>query len=143
MDSPLTGTVANKLENSKLVNRLWDCIKDQTAKQELTLLLFHTPKNMSKEPTLQKHPQERRDREALNLISQSDVGDPLALAELARLRIRYEGFPGAIEIKETLDQILHRWNLTEAELFAKTREIHQSERIYQVKSKFNPQEDWT
>jgi Protein of unknown function (DUF3288) len=99
--------------------------------------------DMSKEPTPQKHPQERRDREALNLISQSPVGDPLAMAELARLRIRYEGFPGAVEIKGTLDQILRRWNLTEAELFAKTREIHQNERIYQVKSKFNPQEDWT
>jgi Protein of unknown function (DUF3288) len=98
---------------------------------------------MSQEPTPQKHPQERRDREVLNLIAQSPADDPLALVELARLRIRYEGFPGAIEIKETLDQILHRWNLTEAELFAKTRAIHQNERIYQVKSKFNPQEDWT
>jgi hypothetical protein len=98
---------------------------------------------MAKEPTPQKHPQERRDREVLSIISQNSADDPLSLAELARLRIRYEGFPGAIEIKETLDQILQRWNLTEAELFAKTREIHQSERIYQVKSKFQPQEDWT
>jgi hypothetical protein len=98
---------------------------------------------MGKEPIPQKHPQERRDREVLSIIAQNSPDDPLSLAELARLRIRYEGFPGAIEIKETLDQILQRWNLTEAELFAKTREIHQNERIYQVKSKFQPQEDWT
>jgi Protein of unknown function (DUF3288) len=100
---------------------------------------------MSNQPAskLQSHPQEKKDREVINQIAQGHADDPVSLAELARLRIRYQGFPGAVAIKDSLDQLLHKWGLTEAELFAKTRQIHQADRIYQVRSKFQEQEDWT
>ncbi len=91
----------------------------------------------------QNHPQEKKDRETINQIMQGGAEDPVSLAELARLRIRYQGFPGALAIKDSLDQLLKKWGLTEAELFAKTRQIHSNERIYQVRSKFQEQEDWT
>jgi Protein of unknown function (DUF3288) len=74
---------------------------------------------MSDTPKLQKHPQERKDREAIDHILKSGPTDPVSLAELARLRIRYQDFPGALEIKASLDQLLQQWNLTEEELFAK------------------------
>jgi hypothetical protein len=92
---------------------------------------------------LQKHPQEKKDREVINQLAQGSADDALNLAELARLRIRYQGFPGAVEIKDSLDRLLKKWQLTEAELFAKTRQIHNRERVYQVRSKFQEQEDWT
>jgi Protein of unknown function (DUF3288) len=92
---------------------------------------------------LQKHPQERRDLEAIALIRAAGAADPIALAELGRLLIRYQGFPGALDLQNSLQQLLSEWQLTEEELFAKTRCIHNEERIYQVKSKFQTQEDWT
>ncbi len=94
-------------------------------------------------PKLQNHPQEKKDRETISHIMQGDAADPINLAELARLRIRYQGFPGAVAIKDSLNQIMKKLGLTEAELFAQTREIHNNERIYQVRSKFQEQEDWT
>ncbi len=97
----------------------------------------------SSAPKPQSHPQEKKDRETLSQIMQGGAEDPVNLAELARLRIRYQGFPGAVSIKDSLEQIMKKWGLTEAELFAKTRQIHQNERIYQVRSKFQEQEDWT
>jgi Protein of unknown function (DUF3288) len=100
---------------------------------------------MSNQPSqkLQNHPQEKKDRETISQIMQGNAEDPVSLAELARLRIRYRGFPGALAIQDSLEQIMKKWGLTEAELFAKTREIHNSNRIYQVRSKFQEQEDWT
>jgi hypothetical protein len=92
---------------------------------------------------LQKHPQERRDLEAIAQIRAAGPSDPVSLAELGRLLIRYKGFPGALDLQASLQQLLIQWNLTEEELFAKTRHIHNEERIYQVKSKFQVQEDWT
>jgi Protein of unknown function (DUF3288) len=100
---------------------------------------------MSNQPSnkQQNHPQEKKDRETINQIVQGNAEDPLNLAELARLRIRYQGFPGALAIKDSLDQILKKIGITEAELFEKTRQIHNKQRIYQVRSKFQEQEDWT
>jgi hypothetical protein len=116
----------------------------QYPRQEVSnLLLFLGIFFMSDTPKLQKHPQEKKDREAIDQILNSGPTDPVGLAELARLRIRYRDFPGALEIKASLDRLLQKWNLTEEELFAQTRKIHNDDRIYQVKSKFQAQEDWT
>jgi hypothetical protein len=91
----------------------------------------------------QRHPQEKIDRAIVDLLLESDPKESMALAELARLRIRYCGFPGAAEIQADLDRLLLKWQLTEEELFAKTRELHNAEQIYQVKAKkYQEQEDW-
>jgi hypothetical protein len=91
----------------------------------------------------QRHPQENIDRAIVNQLLESDPQEPMALAELARLLIRYRGFPGAAEIQANLGRLLTKWQLTEEELFAKTRELHQKEPIYQVKAKkYQEQEDW-
>jgi Protein of unknown function (DUF3288) len=91
----------------------------------------------------QRHPQENIDRAIVNQLLESDPKEAMALAELARLLIRYRGFPGAAEIQANLERILTKWQLTEEELFAKTRELHNREQIYQVKAKkYQEQEDW-
>jgi hypothetical protein len=101
---------------------------------------------MKSSPQSQRHPQESRDRQVLDELQNSSPEEKKSLAELARLRIRYKGFPGATEIKADLDLLLSQWGLTEDELFRRTREIHSQERIYQVKGKRIQQEqkdDWT
>ncbi|MFE4105281.1 DUF3288 family protein [Almyronema epifaneia] len=88
----------------------------------------------------QQHPQYKSDRQ---LVNQLLAGEPthLNLAELARLRIRYTGFPGARDIQKDLDQLLQQWGLTEATLFEQTRQIHQSENVYRGRG--SGREDWS
>ncbi|PZO50093.1 MAG: DUF3288 domain-containing protein, partial [Phormidesmis priestleyi] len=54
------------------------------------------------------HPQYRKDRELLNTILAGEP-EPLSMAELARLRIRYDGFQGARDIQRDLDKALEQW----------------------------------
>ncbi|MFM7472154.1 MAG: DUF3288 family protein, partial [Nodosilinea sp.] len=58
-----------------------------------------------------------------------------------RLIIRYDGFPGARDIQSDLQKALSRWQLTEAELFAQTRAIHQQGEVY--KGLGRGREDWS
>jgi Protein of unknown function (DUF3288) len=89
----------------------------------------------------QQHPQYKRDRQILNtLLEQGET--EYNLAELARLRIRYQDFPGARDIQADLEKLLHQWGLTEAELFAKTRQIH-AKKIYNVSRNKREEEDWS
>jgi hypothetical protein len=88
----------------------------------------------------QQHPLWGRDRQAVDHLMQAEPTD-LNLVELARLRIRYTDFPGARDIQSDLDAIMARWQLTEAALFAKTREIHDAGAVYRGRS--NRQDDWS
>lgn len=94
---------------------------------------------MSQSPQ-QKHPREREDKAVVERLFQEEISDH-NLAELARLRIRYKNFPGANDLQRELDLLLQQWNLTEEELFAKTREIHQQRRVYSKED--SDQEDWS
>ncbi len=89
----------------------------------------------------QQHPLWRRDRQVVDRLLAEEPTD-FNLAELARLKIRYRGFPGAWDIQRDLDKLLQRWNLTEETLFAKTREIHAGAPVYQVRGNKN-EEDWS
>lgn len=88
----------------------------------------------------QIHPQWSRDRATLDSILQGEATD-LNLVEAARLRIRYNGFPGAADIQRDLDNVLDRWGLSETDLFAKTRAIHTQDRVYRGEG--NDREDWS
>ncbi len=87
----------------------------------------------------QDHPLYRIDREILNQLLAAEPNDR-NLAELARLRIRYLGFPGARDIQKDLDQALQNWGLSEPALFEKTRAIHAAAQIY--KGEGARREDW-
>jgi len=88
----------------------------------------------------QQHPLYNRDRPLIDILLTQEATD-YNLAELARLRIRYQGFPGARDIQQDLDQALRRWGLTEAELLAKTRQIHQLVGVYKSRGK-KEEQDW-
>jgi hypothetical protein len=92
---------------------------------------------MSKE---QQHPLYNRDRPLVNNLLNGEPTD-LNLAELARLRIRYQGFPGARDIQQDLEKVLLAWGLTEAELLERTRAIHNLGGIYKSKGK-KEEQDW-
>ncbi|MGB3300542.1 MAG: DUF3288 family protein [Phormidesmis sp.] len=88
------------------------------------------------------HPQYKKDRATLNTVL---AGPPnsLNMAELARLRIRYDGFQGARDIQQDLNKALENWGFTENDLFAKTREIHsQGEPIFEP-TWIKKGEDWS
>jgi hypothetical protein len=88
----------------------------------------------------QQHPQWSADREVVNALLAGDATDH-NLAELARLRIRYQEFPGARDIQADLERVLTRWQLTEAELFNRTQQIHQIAQVY--KGRGAKREDWS
>jgi len=88
----------------------------------------------------QQHPQYASDRQIATTLVQGQPDD-YNLVECARLRIRYQDFPGANDIKTDLDTALKNWNLTEDQLFEKTRQIHQSPEVYRnVRAR---REDWS
>ncbi|KKD35721.1 DUF3288 family protein [Limnoraphis robusta] len=87
----------------------------------------------------QKHPQYNSDHATVKSLI-ADQPTDFNLVELARLKIRYRGFPGARDIQSDLEKILQNWQLTEETLFEKTREIHAKGQVYKVKKE--DQEDW-
>jgi hypothetical protein len=88
----------------------------------------------------QQHPLYSDDRQIVHSLLNDQPTD-LNLAELARLRIRYRGFPGARDIQTDLDKILQKWQLTEEELFSKTRQLHQTAQVYRGRA--SQREDWS
>lgn len=90
----------------------------------------------------QQHPQERVDRPIVDRLLAAEEPDDFALAELARLLVRYDGFPGARSIQADLQTVMARWQLTENTLFEKTREIHARGPLYQVGGRNKGIADW-
>lgn len=88
----------------------------------------------------QQHPLWSSDRQIVDALLQGEPTD-YNLCELARLRIRYDGFPGARDIKADLDKAMTQWQFTEETLFEKTREIHQTSQVY--KGRGMQREDWS
>ena len=89
----------------------------------------------------QQHPQYKRDRDVVSALKQQQAPSEHNLAELARLYIRYQNFPGARDIQTDLGQLLKSWSLTEETLFEQTRQIHQAGQVYRnVSAK---REDWS
>lgn len=91
-----------------------------------------------------KHPQHSKDRQILDRLLQEANRDPVpdwVLTEVARLRIRYIGFPGATDLQTDLNTLLEQWQIDEEELFARTRAIHQRGDIYD-QDNFSKREDW-
>jgi hypothetical protein len=90
-----------------------------------------------------QHPQYAKDRQLLSELLTRIEEQPVAdwvLAEIARLRIRYMGFPGARDMQQDLNSTLERWQMSEAELFTRTRLIHQRLDVY--RESFSNRDDW-
>ena len=89
----------------------------------------------------QKHPQNKKDRITVDHLLKASPGDR-ELVELARLIIRYRNFPGARDIQKDLQTVLNAWELTEEELYIKTRAIHATGTVYR-RTASGEQQDWT
>ncbi|MEB3309524.1 MAG: DUF3288 family protein [Snowella sp.] len=89
----------------------------------------------------QTHPQERKDSEIIDRLLRSQP-EPRNLADLARLLIRYRGFPGARETQRNLRLVLQQWQLTEENLFEQTRQLYATGQVYQ-KKKGEEEQDWS
>ena len=87
----------------------------------------------------QQHPLYRDDRQIVDNLLEERPTD-YNLAELARLRIRYRGFPGAKDIQDDLNKVLEKWEMSEEQLFEATRKIHAKGQVY--KTKGSDSEDW-
>jgi hypothetical protein len=98
---------------------------------------------MAQENVDQKHPQNQKDRLTVDhlLAVSSNPGDR-ELVELARLIIRYRNFPGARDIQRDLEVVLNNWQLTEEELYLKTRAIHAEGIVYR-RTATGETQDWT
>ena len=90
----------------------------------------------------QQHPLHLRDRQIINSLMSESPTD-YNLAELARLRIRYNGFPGARDIQTDLDKVMQQWDLTETALYEKTRQIHAAGPVYKGQTTKGEDEDWS
>jgi len=88
----------------------------------------------------QQHPLWSSDRQIVNSLLSGEPTD-YNLVELARLRMRYRGFPGARDIQTDLEKVLQQWQLTEETLFEKTRQIHAEGQVY--KGIGAKREDWS
>lgn len=88
----------------------------------------------------QQHPLWSSDRQVVNSLLAGEPTD-YHLAELARLRIRYQGFPGARDIRADLDKILTQWHLTEPALYERTRQIHSIAEVYRGRG--SKRDDWS
>lgn len=88
----------------------------------------------------QQHPQYKTDRDVVNQLLAGEATD-YNLVELARLMVRYDGFPGARDIQADLQKAMARWQLTEETLLAKTRAIHQQGDVYRGLGR--GREDWS
>ncbi|MCS7030463.1 MAG: DUF3288 family protein [Gloeomargarita sp. SKYG116] len=87
----------------------------------------------------QRHPLYHVDRQVVDQLLLSEPDD-YALAEWARLYIRYQNFPGARDIQRDLAQVLARWAMDVEAVFQRTRVIHQQGKVY--RTRVITQEDW-
>ena len=91
----------------------------------------------------QRHPLAHIDREIIRNVFVEGKTD-YNLVEIARLKIRYQNFPGARDIQHDLDSILQEWEMTEDDLFTESRRLHNNKGIYGKKGKDgSDQEDWS
>ena len=71
----------------------------------------------------QTHPLHEIDKNIVDSIISKEDPQDLDYINLARLINRYAGFPGEIEMKNDIEKILKFWNISQDELFSKTRNI--------------------
>ena len=74
------------------------------------------------EPT-QSHPLHAIDRDHVDRLLARETSRDGDLTDLARLLIRYDGFPGAEDLQRDLDRLLTLWSLTRDELNSRVRSL--------------------
>ena len=71
----------------------------------------------------QNHPLYKTDRELIDGLLAQEEPDDHALTTAGRLIVRYNGFPGAKDIKADLDACLDKWGMDLDELNSRCKKI--------------------
>ena len=71
----------------------------------------------------QSHPLHALDRQVVDALLAASSPSDAHLVDAARLLNRYDGFPGATDLREDLDRVLRLWGLDRSSLQARTRAI--------------------
>ncbi len=71
----------------------------------------------------QNHPLYANDRELVNRLLSTNKPNEGDLIDIARLLMRYEGFPGSKDLQIDMLKVLKLWGLTQEELNSSTRKI--------------------
>ena len=71
----------------------------------------------------QVHPLYATDRDLVDRLLATEAPADADLVELGRLLMRYEGFPGALDLQEDLQKTLRLWGLSREQLHQRTRAI--------------------
>ena len=71
----------------------------------------------------QTHPLHETDKYIIDSLITKEYPEDLDFINLARLINRYSKFPGEIEIQNDIEKILKFWEISQNELFSKTRLI--------------------
>ena len=79
------------------------------------------PEAESTDASTQSHPLEASDRDHLDRLLARDSPQDGDLADLARLLIRYDGFPGADDLQRDMQRLLSIWKLSREELNTRGR----------------------
>ena len=71
----------------------------------------------------QTHPLHETDKNIIDSLISKENPEDQDFINLARLINRYSGFPGEIEIQNDIKKILKFWEISQNDLFFKTRNI--------------------
>jgi len=71
----------------------------------------------------QSHPLIGTERDLVDRLLATEAPADADLVELGRLLMRYEGFPGALDLQEDLQKTLRLWGLSREQLHQRTRAI--------------------
>jgi hypothetical protein len=75
------------------------------------------------DPAPQAHPLHAIDRETVDRLLAVAEPQQADLVDLARLLMRYQGFPGAADLQDDLARLLALWGLSRPALESRTRAI--------------------
>ena len=71
----------------------------------------------------QDHPLYTTDRDHIDRMLAKQLPEERDLVDLARLLIRYEGFPGALDLQSDMQKLLNLWGLSRETLNVKAKEL--------------------
>lgn len=71
----------------------------------------------------QNHPLHASDRDTIDRLLAADPPADAHFVDAARLLIRYDGFPGASDLRRDLQRLLRLWGLDREQLQQRTRAI--------------------
>lgn len=71
----------------------------------------------------QSHPLHAIDREVVDRLLAAEPPADQDLVDAARLLMRYDGFPGAADLRDDLERALRHWGLDRSQLQHRTRAI--------------------